>query len=130
MTKVKLIYDMPRTLRDWPPIGTVMELEDHEAENLIYARCAELVSDEPEFEEPEVEDEPEFEESDDDFDNDFESDDFDSEVDEPARPPRSSIVKKPRTVDSKSKWLAYARSKGYTGDDTITKNRLVAEYAD
>jgi hypothetical protein len=136
MAEVKMIWDMPRTVFNWPLPGEIHVTTDEDAEYLVGRGYAEYLTDDFSDELGESSGVPaesyEFvpEESGDDFDNDFESDDFDSEVYEAPRPPRSEIVKKPRTVDSKSKWLTYARSKGYTGDDTITKNRLVAEYGD
>lgn len=135
MAEVIMVWDMPRTVFNWPHPGEVFVTTDEDAEHLVsrgYARWPGSDADEPDSD-SQFEDDSAVElaadESDDDFDNDFEDDDFDSD-EESARPPRSEIVKKPRAVDSKSKWLTYARSKGYTGDDTITKNRLVAEYGD
>lgn len=135
MVEVKMIWDMPRTVFNWPLPGEIHETSAEDAEYLVGRGYAEYVtpdlSDElDETDELEVRELNPVDESENDFDSDFESDDFDSEVDEPQRPPRSEIAKKPRSVDSKSKWLAYARSKGYHGDDSITKNRLVAEYGD
>lgn len=133
MIEVKMIWDMPRTVFNWPLPGEILETTPEGAEQLVERGYAEYLANEDELDEtdePEVRELQPVDESEDDFDSDFESDDFDSEVDEPQRPPRAEIVKKPRTVDSKSKWLTYARSKGYHGDDSITKNRLVAEYGD
>lgn len=134
MRRIKLIYDMPRTTFDWPPIWSEMEVEDDVAENLVYSRCAEYIDiEEDDFDDPNLEDELSRLDSAEvglDDDSDFEADDFDDfGDDEPEISERPKKVKKPRTVDPKNAWLKYARSMGYTGEDhEITKNQLVARY--
>jgi hypothetical protein len=130
MAKVRLIYDMPRTLRDWPPFGTIMELPDDEAENLVYGNWAEYIDTEQDASPAEDDDFDGDFEVDDDFDGDSEANDDFEDGEELEFKRRPKPVKKPRTVDPKSKWLAYAHDRGYDGDDTITKNQLIARYGD
>lgn len=137
MVEIRMRWQLPCTVRFWPPVGEICEVSEEEAERLVRNRYAEYVNAPEDDEDFDDETLLELERLDSaevglDSDSDFEADDFDSdfEDDESEFTPRPKVTKKPRTVDPKTKWLEYARSKGYTGDDTITKNRLIAEYGD
>lgn len=135
-----MLFDLPRTVRDWPVVGDTCEVSEEEASRLTDQGWAEYVNDPEEDDDDPLYEEPSDEELDydgPDEDDDFgygasgSDDDMVVEDEEVSRPPRSLIVKKPRTVDPKSKWLEYARSHGFTGDDSeITKNQLIARYGD
>lgn len=143
MAEIRILWDLPNNNGDPLIRGEIHEVADWLAENLVASKYAEY-TDPSLAHEYEENDDPDFDaelarldsaEVDLDSDNDFDADDFDSdfgadENDEPEFESRPKPVKKPRTVDPKSKWLDYARFRGYTGDDTITKNRLIAEYGD
>lgn len=118
----------------WPPPGASIDVPDHEAVDLVSSGWAKYPEPEAEADEEDYDwdsldryNEPD-EDEDDDFGYEVVTGDDDNEVE---AEPVVKAVKKPKTVESKAKWLAYARYRGYTGDDAeITKNRLIAQYGD
>jgi hypothetical protein len=60
----------------------------------------------------------------DDYDSDFDRDDSDNDTE-----PEAPEFKKPYATASKADWIAYARSKGETQADAMTKAQLVAKFS-
>jgi arylsulfatase A-like enzyme len=109
----------------------LMDVPEWEAEHLVAAGYAEYYNGEDEENENSevVSEEPEAVE-DDDFDSDFGSD-FDEEED-PERIVKPKAVPRPKTTDSKAKWVAYAVYQGAGEDEAwgLTKPNLIKQYGD
>lgn len=110
--------------RDWPPFLGIIDIPRPEAEHLIAGGLAQVPGADEVQEEPTALSDSDL--GDEEADDDFESGDFDS--DEPAL----EVKRKPYENESRTKWIAYAVSRGMAPEEAhkATKNSLVKKYKD